>query len=318
MSVVVTGANGHLGGNLARELLRHGDVRATVHRNSDVLATLGVEQVPADILDIDSLRSAFRGAETVYHLAAKISIQGDKDGSVWRINVDGAGNVARAAREAGARMVHVSSVHAFDMGSPPVPIDEAHPRPGPKAYAYDRSKAAGEERVRAEIAQGLDATIVNPTGIIGPGDHVPSRMGQVFLDLRDRKLPALVAGAFDFVDVRDVVASIVAASTKGDPGENHLLGGHHVTVRELAELAAQTMEVPAPRMTIPLWLATAAVPFAGVFQRGQPTFTFESLGALRHGVPVDHTKASEVLGHAPRPLQETVRDIYAWFDAEGM
>ncbi len=312
---VVTGANGHLGGNLVQLL---DDVRATVHRNSGVLERLGVDQVPANILEPESLHRAFKGADTVYHLAAKISITGDKDGSVHRINVDGARNVAAAAREVGARLIHVSSVHAFDMSAPPSPIDEDHERSGAKNYVYDQSKAAGEAAVREEIAKGLDATIVNPTGIIGPGDYAPSRMGKVFLDLRAKRLPALVNGTFDFVDVRDVAASIVAASQRGATGENYLLGGHHVSVRELAACAASVTGVPAPKLTIPLWLATACVPLARLLERGEPTFTLESLGALRHGEPVDHGKATRVLGHAPRPLRETIEDTYAWFDAEGM
>lgn len=318
MTTVVTGGNGHLGANLIEALSADGPVRATVHRNSTVLGRLGAEQVPADILDPASLRKAFAGADTVFHLAGKISIVGDPDGSVWRINVDGTANVAAAARAVGARLVHVSSIHAYDMSAPPLPIREDHARPGPKAYAYDRSKAAGEDRVRAEVAKGLDATIVNPTGIIGPGDHAPSRMGQVFLAIRDRRLPGMVRASFDFVDVRDVTASVIAARDHGAPGENHILGGHHVYLPDLAAMAARAAGVRAPRWNVPLWLAGATAPLAARFQRGEPTFTSEAVGALRHGVPIDHGKAGRVLGHRPRALQETVRDIYDWFAQEGL
>ena len=149
------------------------------------LAGLDVETVVGDVRDLDSLRAAFRGAELVFHLAALISIDGDRQGIVHRINVDGARNSALASRAEGVRRhVHVSSIHAFDHHPTDEPLDEARGRPGPRHPAYDRSKAAGEAAVREVIAEGLDAVIVNPSGVVGPLDFVPSRVGEMLLQRR--------------------------------------------------------------------------------------------------------------------------------------
>ncbi len=320
MTTVVTGASGHVGANLIRAL--DGDIRAIVHRDRRALEGVSVQAVPADLQDPASLRKAFHGADTVYHLAGQISIAGDPDGRVHKTNVVGARHAAQAALDEGvSKFVHVSSVHAFDLRSAVGPMDETHTRAGPRNYAYDHSKALGESEVRKVIAKGLDATFVNPTGIIGPVDIKPSRMGQVFLDLERRRLPAVINGAFDFVDVRDVVASTIAARDRGATGENHLLGGHRLTVRDIATLASHVTGVPAPRWAVPAWLASLGIPFARASARRngtEPKFTTESLGALRHCPEIDSGKARRVLGHSAREPGETVRDIYAWFGRHGM
>ncbi|MCU0281518.1 MAG: NAD-dependent epimerase/dehydratase family protein, partial [Acidimicrobiia bacterium] len=126
-----------------------------------VFEGLDVEIAHGDLLDPDSLRAAFAGMEVVYHLAGVVSILGDAGGAVPAINVEGAGNAARAALECGARrMVHCSSVHAFDLAVGTGPLDETAPRvpAGSRRHsAYDRSMADGERRVREAIGRGLDA-----------------------------------------------------------------------------------------------------------------------------------------------------------------
>ena len=276
MTVVVTGASGHVGANLVRELLDRGDrVRVLIHRNSAALEDLDVEAVPGSVLDPSSLRTAFEGAEIVYHLAAVISIAGDPNGTVRAVNADGAENVARAALECGiGRMVHCSSVHAFNMRLGDKMLDETAPRAADdprKHFAYDRSKAEGERRVRGVIAEGLDAVILHPTGVMGPFDFEPSRMGRVFLKLYQRTLPSLVGGGFDFVDVRDVVQGLIAAAQRGRSNESYLLSGHY---REVAELAAMAQEVTGkkpPRLVVPIWLARLGVPVMRLVARVRGT-----------------------------------------------
>jgi dihydroflavonol-4-reductase len=322
--VVVTGASGHIGANLVRELLARGRrVRALVHRDARALSGLAVEQAEGDVLDTASLDQAFRGAHTVFHLAAVISISGDAGGRVQSVNVTGARNAAAAARHAGAtRYVHCSSIHAFDLYRASGTIDETSPRSmRPGAFSYDASKCQGEIAVRREIEQGLAAVIVNPTAVMGPFDWGPSRLGRVLLDLIHRRLPSLVDGGFDFVDVRDVVASMIAAEATGRVGENYLLGGHHHTVAELGAMATAVTGVPCPAITVPRWLAKTGVPFALAWGRllGQePLFTFESLDTLGLVRTIDTSKARAELGHAPRPLGDTVRDAYRWFVEAGV
>lgn len=323
MTVVITGASGHIGGNLAHALVAQGRrVRALVHERTGLLDDLGIETVRGDVRDPGSLAAAFAGAEVVYHLAALISISGDQGGLVPAINVDGAGNVARVALECGVkRLIHFSSIHAFDQAPLDQVLDETRARATARRHpAYDRSKAAGEVEVRKAMARGLDCVILHPSGVIGPRDPEPSRMGEFFLGLYRRALPALVRGGFDWVDVRDVVATALAAEQNGKSGENYLVSGRWMSMVELADLAQSITGVPRPRLVSPLWLARMGAPFQTAYNRvrGQrPLYTGESLAALRANRTISHAKARRDLGHAPRPIEDTVRDIYAWFEQAG-
>jgi dihydroflavonol-4-reductase len=174
--------------------------------------------------------------------------------------------------------------------------------------------------VLAGIARGLDAVIVNPTAILGPYDYGPSAMGRVLLDLYHRRLPALVEGGFDWVDVRDVVAGALAAADRAPAGARYLLSGARRTVRELAGLVQQVTGVRPPRLVSPMWLARVGAPFATAVARvakKQPLYTRHSLHALRHHQLVSHDKAARELGYAPRPLVETLTAAYDWFRESG-
>lgn len=322
----MTGASGHIGANLVRALLARGrSVRVLVHAESRALDGLDVERVPGDVRDPEAVRRACAGVEVVQHLAAVISIDGDLGGLVPSVNVGGAGTVADAALAAGVRrMVHMCSVHAFAQDETDAVLDETCARAvGPGHPAYDRSKAAGERAVRDVVARGLDAVLLHPTGVIGPCDFGPSRMGQVLLDLARRRMLALVDGGYDFVDARDVVDAALAAAdaARGRRGESYLLAGGWSSVRGVAEAAARATGVAPPRLDAPMWVARAGAPFVAAYHRvagGMPLFTPESLRALRCGRNISSAKARRDLGWNPRPLAETVADTYAWFRAAGM
>jgi len=323
MITAVTGATGHIGANLVRALIASGRrVRCVVRDDRAALAGLDVECVAGDVLDPATLREAFRGASTVFHLAALISIDGDRHGLVTATNVDGARHAAEAALACGVqRLVHCSSIHAFVQCGPSATVVESAPRAlGARRAAYDRSKALGEQAVREVVARGLDAVIVHPTAVIGPHDYKPSRMGRLLLDLYARRLPALVPGGFDWVDVRDVAAGLLRAAEWGRGGESYLLSGRYVTLAGLARLVTDVTGVPTPRLSTPSWLARLAAPFSTAFGRvrgREPLFTVESLEVLAVGTRVDCDKARRELGYSARDLRATLHDTYAWFAEAG-
>lgn len=300
-----------------RRLLEEGrHVRAVDMRRGAGLEQLDVEFVEASVLDPRAMEQAVRGAAVVYHLAAIISVVGDPTGRVWATNVDGVRHTAEAALRAGvARLVHCSSIHAYDATGVAV-VDEGSPRAEKRRLpVYDRSKAAGEAELRRIIATGLDAVICNPTGVIGPGDHARSRMNTVLSAMFEGRLPALVEGGFDWVDVRDVVTSLLAAERRGRSGENYLLPGHRLTLEELADVAETVTGVRRPSLTVPLWLARVFGPLGAAMSRrnGSPLwFTRETLHALESCPRVSGAKAAAELGHHPRPIEDTVRDLAAW------
>lgn len=321
---VVTGAGGHLGGNLVRALLAQGQrVRAVDLHWKRTLDGLEVDWCPADLRDPASIREALAGADVVYHLAAVISISGDPEGRVWSTNVGGVATVAEAALACGVRrLVHCSSVHAFDIEICGGALDESSPRSvRGQLPVYDRSKAAGEAELREWIKNGLDAVVVNPTGLIGPYDFEPSRMGRFFLALQRGKLWALVDGSFDWVDVRDVAAALMAAASHGRSGESYLVAGYRLSLRELAQTAAQVTGVRIPPVLVPMavaqlgaWMLSARGRWSS---KSSPLFTSESMHALSNCPHIVSRKAELELGHRPRPAVTTLTDLYDWFEQAG-
>lgn len=326
MTAVVTGASGHLGANVVRALLDRGErVRVLVHRSASALADVEhqLEIVQGSVCEPSTLGPAFEGATRVYHVAGIISIDGDADGRVHRVNVEGTRNVARACLERGVgRLVHVSSVHAYDMDPRDEVLDESRRQVADSSRhsAYDRSKALGERVVREHVDAGLDAVIVNPTGIMGPVDHGPSRLGQLLCDLANGKLPALLDGGFDFVDVRDVASAVLSAGERGRRGENYIIGNAWYSLRELASLVEACTGRRAPMFVSPVWMARLGVPFARALSRLQerePAVTHESLEVLVSNRSISSRKARRELGHSPRPLRETVADSLRHLAAHG-
>lgn len=320
MKAVVTGASGFLGAHLARTLKDRGvEVRAADRSRGPALDDVDVEFIEIDVLDPASLRAAFEGQDRVFHLAAIISIVGDPTGEVWRVNVHGPRNAATVALECGVgRFVHCSSVHSFDLERCGPSLDESGPpTTHPDAPAYDRSKRAGEEAVRLVVQKGLDAVVVNPTGIIGPDDRGPSRMGETVLQFMTRKIPVGITGQFDFVDVRDVVEGLIAAGDRGRTGENYLLSGSRLSIRELGMLVERYSGVPVPPLSIPLRLVTPLAPLVMQIEQRtkKPIFTPDALHALKYSPVVSHYRAATELGYRSRPIHETVRDTVAWFES---
>jgi dihydroflavonol-4-reductase len=323
MSILVTGAAGHVGANLVRVLLEKGEhVRALVHRDRRALAGLDVEMVEGDISIPASLEHAFAGAEVVYHAAAEISLQTSNRSFVHQINVLGTRNVVEACLHAGVRrLVHFSSIHALNYAAQPGLIDETCPLVDDHHSPYSDSKADAEREVQQGIAHGLDAVIIRPTAVIGPYDFRPSHMGQVILGLAHGTLPALVAGGFDWVDARDVADGALRAANQAPNGASYLLAGHQVSVSGLAATVEHITGQRAPRFVCPMPLARVGAPFASALARltgTRPLYTSVSLGALSLTNPISFAHASRDLGYQPRPFDDTIADTLAWFRDVGL
>jgi dihydroflavonol-4-reductase len=323
MTTVVTGANGHVGANLIRALLvRDRDVRALVHKSRQAIESLNIDMVGADVCELSSLCEAFKDAEVVYHLAGHISISMAEWTLCETTNVIGTRNVVEACLRCGVRrLVHFSSIHAFEQEPLDASLDESRaPVELRHGLPYDCSKAAGEKEVRKGIERGLDAIIINPTAIIGPYDYGPSYLGEALLNIAQGKMPALVAGGCDWVDVRDVVEGAVRAEEQAPTGARYLLSGHWASISELAAIMEEITGVPAPRLVFPLWLARIGAPFTVAFAQltgKQPLYTSASIRALCSNRNISHGRAGRDLGYHPRPLRETVVDTFRWFAENG-
>jgi dihydroflavonol-4-reductase len=323
MLAVVTGASGHLGVNLVNMLLaRNWQVRTVVHINSKPLRNLDVEKVYGDTLNPVLLEKAFQGADVVFNLAAKVSVVGWNRPLVESLNIKGPENVLAACKKCNVgRLIHVSSFHACNQEPRTRPIDET--RMLVQQFAgipYDYSKACGERLVCKAIAEGMDAVVVAPTGIIGPNDYQPSHFGAILVSLGKGKLPAIVDAGLDWVDARDVADGMIKAAEIEKPSEKYMLSGHWVSLKDISKQIAQITGNPAPSFISPMWLAKTGAPFAETYSRltgGRALFTGISLKALESNYSVSHEKAAAELGYNPRPLSETIKDTIEWFNNNG-
>ena len=323
--VVVTGATGHLGANLCLLLLEHGyRVRALHRRDSSGrnLRGLDLELRCGDIRDETFMRKALSGADAIVHLAARISIQGDKDGELHRTNVGGTQLVTRLCLSLRIeKMIHISSIHSFDLYHNHGVLDETSSLAKEDAFDYDASKRQGLEKIREAMAQGLNGTILCPVGLLGPRDYEPSLMGHFFINLYKGHLPALVKGGFYWSDVRDTAKAIMSSLEQPARGEVYLLGGHYAEVRRLAALASQVTEKNLSRPVLPYFLAIAGLPFLKLYTAvtaRAPLYTYESLKVLRSAPErLNDEKARTELGYSTRPLVDTIRDTYDWHLQQG-
>ncbi|MFA5064091.1 MAG: SDR family oxidoreductase [Dehalococcoidia bacterium] len=321
MNIVVTGATGHIGNVLVRELLAQGhSVRALVppFENDLPIRGLDVDIIAADVCDAASLVAAFRGADAVFHLAGIIAITPGKEKLLQRVNVGGTRNVVNACLESGVgRLVYTSSIHAIQEPPEGIVINETFPvDPDNVLGPYARSKAMGTLEVRKGIEHGLNAVIVHPTGVIGPFDFRISEMGQLVLDFIRGKLRAYLDGAYDFADVRDVAHGLTLACSKGRRGESYILSGERVSIKRIMELLEETSGVKAPDFKVPAWLARTVGKLAPIYYRiarSKPLFTDYSVDVLRSNSVVTSEKARMELGYKPRSIHESICDSVAWF-----
>jgi len=318
--ILITGAAGHIGNVLVRELVEKGErVRALILPGEDTSSIYGldIEIVVGNVLDPESLDRAMRGVDTVYHLAGIISILPDKDDFMWQVNVEGTRNVLAAAKKAKVkRFVHTASIHALSRNwigkiNENVPFD-----PHTQAGGYDRTKASAALLVLDAVKEGLDAVIVCPTGVIGPHDYRGSEMGDLIKDWLRKKLHFLVKGAYDFVDVRDVAHGHILACERGRTGEVYILSGWQIKVFELKQLVQNVLGERIAAITLPLWVAKFGAKFTPFFSRltrRKPRFTDYSLETLQSNSDVSNQKAQDELGYSPRSLKSTIQDTVTWF-----
>ena len=320
--VLVTGAAGHVGSALVRELLADGEiVRALVMPGEDIagLRGLDVQIVEGDVLDPATLEIALAGAEAVYHLAGIISIMPGKDALMRQVNVVGTANVARLARLAGVRrMVYVSSIHALARPPRGVPIDETVPfDPHNAAGEYDRTKAEASLVILEEVRRGLDAVIVCPTGIVGPFDFRGGAMGRQMRQWMKPGRHLIIDGHFDFIDVRDVARGMILACRKGRRGETYLLSGERVSVGQLVTRVREVSGTSGMLVRIPSWVATVGSILATAAARllsKKSQFTTYALETLRSNSLISGAKGRDELGLHPRRLADTIADTVQWLE----
>ena len=324
--ILITGATGHVGNTLIHDLMKTGERLRLFLPPSESVAPLDgltFDLVLGDIRNAGDVDRAVAGCDQVYHLAGLVDISPRNAQLLDEVNVLGTRHIVQSClKHHVKRLVYISSVHAIPEPPKHIPIKEpsreAFPDehlPGP--YALSKSRATHE--VYLGIEAGLDAVLLFPSGIIGPGDFKGSEMGKVLnylLGKSSRSIYACFKGEYNFVDVRDVSRALQLAMQKGRSGQGYLISGHNITIRDLFRyVAAWTGQQSIKLITFPLWLVKMAARIVSGFARlfrTKPFFTPYSIAVLDSNSLMDSAKAEHELGFRARPLEETLKSTLSW------
>ena len=325
MKVLVTGATGFVGSNIAAALAARGDQVRVLRRATsrlDALEGVPVEHVVGDILAPDSLLPAMQGCQVVFHVAATSQYWRSTRETLYRVNVDGTRNVMQAALATRVeRLVHTSSVAAIGYPRPGRLADESQTFPPELSWwPYGHSKHLAELEVQQAVAQGLPAVVVNPTIILGPRD-VNFVSGSLVRASIKGQLRILPPGGSNVVHVDDVVAGHLAAAERGRPGERYILGGENLSHWDSAVILAEVTGGPRPWLVLPRWslapLARLVDAFNAVSRR-PPLATGEHILLGGETFFVDNHKAVRELGLPQTPFRQAVADAYNWYRGHGL
>jgi dihydroflavonol-4-reductase len=321
MRVLVTGSTGKVGHAIASALIERGDhVRGLVRdpqRAASILPA-GIEPVQGDATDPNSLVAAVEGCELVFNSMGMPEQWVRDEGIFDRVNAQGSGALAGAAKRAGVRrFVHTSTHDVFHADSGQR-FDETMLADYPKGTAYERSKQHAEELVLDE-RDGMEVVILNPAGVYGPTPApTPSFENGIFEPVVRRRLPALPPGGTGYAYVEGVADGHLLAAEKGADGERYILADGYGSFREIAEMVKEVAgrgRIP-PVMPVPVAKAIAAagegisrlIRRPPLLPRGQLTYF------LWQGQP-DSSKAQRQLGWQTTPLADGVRKT---LDAMGL
>lgn len=325
---LVTGAAGHLGNTVVRMLAKKGeDVRALVLPGEENAAALsGFSAVyQGDVRDKASMEAFFAAdADTqlfVIHCAGIVTIASKFEQNVYDVNVTGTKHILELCKEHPVRkLVYVSSVHAIpELPRGQVIVETDHFDPDKVEGLYAKTKAEATALVLEAAKNGLPASVVHPSGICGPYDYGRGHLTQLFVDYYKGQLTAGLDGGYDFVDVRDVAAGVLACCDKGRCGEGYILSNRRFSIPELLGIFHTVSGRRRVRTILPMWFVRLTAPVAELYYkilRQPPLYTAYSVYTLTSNASFSHEKAARELGYTTRPFEDTVRDTMEWLQEQ--
>lgn len=339
----VTGGTGLIGSHLLFELVSAGKkVKALKRKTSDlqqVLKTFSwyaenpqelfsqINWVEGDMLDYFGLENLLSGVEEVYHCAAIVSFDGKERKQMIRNNVEGTANLVDAALENGVKkLCHVSSVAALGKNRNGYPVDELTTwTPSKKVTGYSQSKFFSETEIWRGIEEGLNAVIVNPSIVLGPGnwDAGSSRLFKTIWD----GFSFYTKGVTGFVDVKDVAKAMVLLmddkNFEACKNQRFLLNAENLSYRELFFRIADALGKPRPtRVASPVITGVAwrAAWLFRVFSKNSPAISRETAAAghtqtqfdgskIKQSVPFEYLSVSESINQTAALLKKQMQNV---------
>jgi len=314
MKIFITGATGYLGNLLAKRLADEGDRVHALVRHPATATNLGhpnIKLFKGDVTDIDSIKNAMDGCEQVFHLAAFARMWAQPREIFYEVNVDGTRNVLQAAAEKNiSKLVYTSSTAVFGV-SLNQPLSEDDPRTIGFSNDYDLSKCMAEKLVKEYAANGLNALIVNPSRVYGPGSETFSnpftRLLKAVIKGKPIPVPKCPDVVANYSYVHDVVAGHILAMKFGKAGERYILGGENVSYRKFEEVVRGVIPVYVIAMPKFLLKIAGAMQLIRFFITNKPpVFTPSTVDRYYTDTAFSCRKAIEQLNYHVTPFKEAM------------
>lgn len=325
MRVFITGGTGFVGSNLV-EALNEKDIIPLILRRKtsslELLDGLNYESVVGDILDSpQSLAEALAGSDWLFHVAALSDYRWQDSNNIYRVNVEGTKNLIAAASQAGiSRFIFTSSLTALGIPEPGTIMNETNQfNLSPDRFPYGHSKYLAEIEVQKAVKKGLQAIILNPTGVVGPRG-INQTASSLFVEASKGRLRFYPPGGVNIISVRDVVEGHIAAADRGLVGENYILAGENVSYREAFSVGCEIAGKNPPIGGIPGWLLPPiATLFSGLHKVIGDRLPLESNQIRLAGrkIYADGGKAIRELGLPQTPFRVAVQQAYDWYLEHG-
>jgi dihydroflavonol-4-reductase len=322
MKILVTGATGFLGHHLVKRLIDEGnEVRILKEKDVslDLLKGLKIEVFEGDIRDFESVKKAVSGCEIVFHLAGLISYWSRQNNLQFEINVNGTKNVVKSCLEAKVkRLIYTSSTTAVGFNPGGLADEKTEFNLGSFGIAYCDTKYLAEKEVQKGVKAGLDAVIVCPGSMYGPGDIRRIREDPVF----PKGLSSLfyIKGGLGVVDVEDVVEGEILAWRKGKRGERYILVGENLSFYDIRKTIAEISGENPPKIVLPhlVFLSISYIlNLISFLTEKRPKFTPENARLNKTYLYFSSEKAKNELGISFRPFKESVKRMIEWYKENG-
>ena len=323
MRIGVTGASGMVGINVCEEILSNGDeLNILIREDVSYLDGLSCNKFYGDLSDIDILEKFCDKCDVIIHSAAMISIGFDAYDQVYEVNFVGTKNLLDASiKKKVKKFIFISTVNAYDKKPLDQNFDEKRELVR-KGNAYDMTKALAQELVTS--TEEIETVSINPTSVLGKNDFKPSRLGKIIKGVYSGKLPFLVDGGLDVIDVGDLSKSIYSSISNGRDGESYLISGKFRSFKEIYEVITKyqdkksrifffprlMVELSLPLLSLfPIGLLKRAAEVNGKFFPGLENMTKEAIeNIINFPKHIDNSKAKKDLGLKISPLEKTIKD----------